>query len=119
MTAAIDLHPDHAAIVRAIPRAHLPPGVQVFVFGSRAQGGARRYSDLDLALQWHRPLGIALLGAMAEALSESDLPFKVDLLDLATVDPSFRARIAPGLMALPWDHDPPVIGGSGPKTSAG
>jgi hypothetical protein len=34
------------------------------------------------------------LGAIAEALSESDIPYKVDLVDLATVEPWFRARIA-------------------------
>lgn len=94
MTAVLDLRPEHAAMVRAILRARLPAGVHVHVFGSRARGGARRYSDLDLALEWDRPLGIALLGAINEALSESDLPFKIDLLDLATVEPGFRARIA-------------------------
>ena len=73
--------------------AHLPDGARAYVFGSRAHGGARRYSDLDLALEWDRPLGLDMIGEIAEALSESDLPFKVDIVDLATVDPSFRARV--------------------------
>jgi hypothetical protein len=34
------------------------------------------------------------LGAIAEALSESDIPYKVDIVDLATVEPWFQARIA-------------------------
>ena len=100
MTAILDLRPDHAAIVRAILREHLPAGAKAYVFGSRAVGGARRYSDLDLALAWDRPLGVALLGVVAEALSESDLPYKVDLLDLATVENSFRTRIATAWVAL-------------------
>jgi len=78
----------------------LPAGVCVAVFGSRAHGGARRYSDLDLALEWHRPLGLVLLSELAEALSESDLPFKVDIVDLATVTPGFRARIAADAVPL-------------------
>ena len=50
--------------------------------------------EFDLALEWDRPLGLALLGRIAEALSESDLPYKVDIVDLLTTDPAFRARIA-------------------------
>ena len=119
MIAVLDLQDDHAAIVRAILREHLPAGAEVYVFGSRAHGGARRYSDLDLALEWDRPLGLELIGAIAEALSESDLPYKVDLLDLATVEPGFRARIAADFVPLPLGHEPPGIGGKGPKVSAG
>ena len=65
----------------------------VHVFGSRAQGRPRPYSDRDLALEWDRPLGLVLIGTIAEALSETDLPYKVDVVDLTTVEPSFRIRI--------------------------
>ena len=119
MTAVLDLQDDHVAILRAILREYLPAGVTVSVFGSRAHGRARRYSDLDLALEWDRPLGVALLGVIKEALSESDLPFKVDLLDIATVEPAFRTRNVADFVSLPSAHEPPVIGGKGPKASAG
>lgn len=101
MTAALDLREDHAAIVRAVLRAHLPRGARAYVFGSRAHGGARQYSDLDLALEWDCALGLDTIGQIAEALSESDLPFKVDIVDLWLVDPAFRARIAANWIALP------------------
>jgi uncharacterized protein len=65
-----------------------------YVFGSRAHGGARRFADLDLALEWDKPLGLDIISRIAEALSESDLPYKVDIVDLATTEPAFRARIA-------------------------
>jgi predicted nucleotidyltransferase len=94
MTTALDMREDHATIVRDVLRAHLPEGVRAYVFGSRAHGRARRYSDLDLALEWDRPLGLDLIGEIAEAMSDSDLPYKVDIVDLATVEPAFRARIA-------------------------
>ena len=100
MTAALDLREDHADIVRGVLRAHLPQGARAYVFGSRAHGEARRYSDLDLALEWDRPLGLDVIGEIAEALSESDLPYKVDIVDLLTVDPAFRARIAADCMAF-------------------
>jgi predicted nucleotidyltransferase len=100
MTTALDLCEGHAAIVRAVLCAHLPQGARAYVFGSRAHGGARQYSDLDLALEWDRPLGLDTIGQIAEALSESDLPFKVDIVDLSLVDPAFRARIAADCIAL-------------------
>jgi predicted nucleotidyltransferase len=100
MTAALDLREDHADIVRGVLRAHLPQGARAYVFGSRAHGEARRYSDLDLALEWDQPLGLDVIGEIAEALSESDLPYKVDIVDLLTVDPAFRARIAADCMAF-------------------
>ena len=94
MTWVLDIREEHARILRDVLRKLLPPQARAYVFGSRVHGSARRYSDLDLALEWSGPLGLDRLGAIAEALSESDIPYKVDIVDLATVDPSFRARIA-------------------------
>jgi predicted nucleotidyltransferase len=105
MTATLDMRQEHAAIVRHILWQYLPAGARAFVFGSRAHGAARPYSDLDLALEWTRPLGLDLLGQIAEALSESDLPYRVDIVDLTTVDPAFRARIAADCIPLPIGRD--------------
>jgi type I restriction enzyme S subunit len=100
--ATLDMRPEHTAILRRVLCQHMPSGARAFVFGSRAHGAARRYSDLDLALEWDRPLGLALIGRIAEALSESDLPYKVDIVDLATVEPAFRARITAAGVPLPY-----------------
>lgn len=101
MTAALDLRAEHLAIVRDILRAHLPSGTRALVFGSRAAGSARRYSDLDIALAGKAPLGLDVIATLAEALSESDLPYKVDIVDLATVDRGFRSRIEATAVPLP------------------
>ncbi len=81
--------------------AYLPPGTQVWVFGSRAAAPARKYSDVDLALDGAGPLNPGLLGDVAEALSQSDLPFKADVIDLRSVDPAFRSLIEPHMVAFP------------------
>jgi predicted nucleotidyltransferase len=101
MTAALDMRDEHIAIVRAVLRQHLPSGTRAFVFGSRAQGTARPYSDLDLALEWRLSISLDVVGGMAEALSESDLPYRVDIVDLSTVEPAFRARIEADAIPLP------------------
>jgi len=100
MNATLDVQPDHLMLVRKILRQHLPQGARALIFGSRAHGDARPYSDLDLALDAGRPLELDVLAELREAFSESDLPYKVDLIDLATVDPGFRARIEAGAVLL-------------------
>ena len=57
-------------------------------------------SGLDLALESESALDPNVLGNVAEALSESDLPYKVDVIDLRFVDPAFRALIEPDMIAL-------------------
>jgi type I restriction enzyme S subunit len=88
----LDVSPTHLEIVRAILRNHVPD-LEVFAFGSRVQGTARRYSDLDLAVMTQAPLCFAVLGALQEDFSASDLPFRVDILDWAATQDSFRRVI--------------------------
>ena len=96
----LDLQDEHLAVLRSCLRLHLPASARAFAFGSRVDGSARRSSDLDVALVWEHSLDLDTMAALAEALSESDLPFKVDLLDAALIDPAFRARIAAGWVPL-------------------
>jgi len=88
----IDIRPDHWEIVRAILHTHVPQ-YEVWAFGSRATWQAKPYSDLDLAILTDEPLPLALSAALADAFSESDLPWRVDVLDWATTSPSFRAIV--------------------------
>ncbi len=89
----IDIRPEHWAIVRDILRRHVP-GHEVWAFGSRAKGAAKPYSDLDLAVIGDAPLASAVMAALTDDFSESDLPWKVDVLDWATTSEGFRAMIA-------------------------
>ncbi len=90
---SIDMRPDHAALVRDILTTHLPKGVRVWAFGSRATWKAKPYSDLDLALEGDGILPGALVADLVEDFRESDLPWKVNVLDLNAIAPSFRDLI--------------------------
>ncbi|WP_445768241.1 nucleotidyltransferase family protein [Rheinheimera sp.] len=79
--------------VSAILQRYLPNN-EVWAFGSRVKGNAKPYSDLDLVIISDTPLPLALLAEVAEAFSESDLPWKVDLVDWATTSERFRQVIA-------------------------
>lgn len=52
------------------------PGAEVWVFGSRAAGRARPFSDLDLLLTRPPRLSWAQRAALRDAVDESDLPFR-------------------------------------------
>ena len=88
----IDLRPGDLAAVLAILERHVP-GREVRVFGSRVAGKAKAFSDLDLAVMGEEPVSAAVLADLREAFRESDLPFKVDVVDWATTRESFRRVI--------------------------
>ncbi len=88
------LLPAQAEFVRGILHAHLPSGVRVSVFGSRATGrGLKPHSDLDLLIDSPAELPIMVIADVREALAESNLPFAVDLLDRRDAGAVFLARI--------------------------
>jgi type I restriction enzyme S subunit len=88
----IDVRPDHWAIVQGTLQKHVPQ-CEVWAFGSRAKWTAKPYSDLDLAVICDQPLSFAVSAALADDFSESDLPWKVDVVDWATTSGPFRAII--------------------------
>ncbi len=59
-------------------------------FGSRVTGRAKPFSDLDLAIMGEVAVHAATLAALADDFDESDLPFKVDLVEWAGLVGSFR-----------------------------
>lgn len=88
----VDIRSDHLAIVLDILARHVPEA-EVWVFGSRAKWLARDTSDLDLCIRAAAPIGFAHMGALREAFEESNLPYKVDVVDWATTAESFRKII--------------------------
>jgi predicted nucleotidyltransferase len=96
----IDLPADRTRLVLSILRAHLPPNTQAWVFGSRATGRARRYSDLDLAIDAGRCLTLDEIGRLTEAFSDSDLPYRVDIVDWHDIDDRWRQTIMAARVSL-------------------
>ena|SRR5207248_7938383 len=111
----IDLSPDHKQTVFAILRTHLPQAVKAWVFGSRATGRARLYSDLDLAIDAGRRLTLDERASLTEAFCDSDLPYKVDVVDWQDLDARWRAAIAGERILLIDAHTSPDRG-PGPVT---
>ncbi|WP_428536471.1 nucleotidyltransferase family protein [Rhodopila sp.] len=88
----IDIRPDLWPIVRDILTRHVA-GYEVWAFGSRVRGNAKPYSDLDLAIISDAPLPLRVSARLADDFSESDLPWRVDVVDWAATRPAFRSII--------------------------
>ena len=89
MSRVIDLKPEHYNIVAGILREYVPEH-EVIVFGSRATGMAREKSDLDLCIMGPSPLSLSEQGKLADAFDESPLPFKVDVIEWASLEKWFQ-----------------------------
>lgn len=90
MNGPVDISPNHLDIVFDILHKHLPAGIKVWAFGSRANWTTKDSSDLDLALEGDSALDHGTIVALETAFEESILPYKVDIIDLNQVGDSFR-----------------------------
>lgn len=100
----LDLRPGWLATVRRLLAEHLPDA-EVWAYGSRVNGTAHEGSDLDLVVRNPADLSRPLhdLSALREALSESDLPILVDVVDWARIPRNFCQEILRGGVAVVWE----------------
>nr|WP_306815203.1 nucleotidyltransferase domain-containing protein [Limnobacter parvus] len=69
------------------------PAYEIWAFGSRVDGNPKPFSDLDLALIGAHELPLSTRAELNNAFSESDLPWKVDLVDWHGISPEFQKII--------------------------
>lgn len=63
---------------------------QVFLFGSRVNGKAAKYSDYDIGILGKNALPSKTKMLIEESLEESNIPCKVDIVDFSLVSSNFR-----------------------------
>jgi type I restriction enzyme S subunit len=88
----IDISPKDLETVKNILEKHVPE-YEVRAFGSRVTWTAKESSDLDLVVMTDKPLATMRLADLKEDFSESDLPFKVDVVDWAATKEGFKKII--------------------------
>ena len=87
------------AVVQALLHRHAPHHT-AFAFGSRVVGSAqdrtrvKSHSDLDLALIGAL-LPLEQIFALREAFSESDLPMRVDIVNMGDLPEGWKIRAWP------------------------
>ena len=82
-------------IILGIIKKHVPD-CDVLAFGSRLKWTHSDSSDLDLAVAGKEKFSIGTLSDIKEDFMESDIPYKVDVLDYLGVSPAFRGIIDAG-----------------------
>jgi uncharacterized protein len=79
--------------IRHILLRHVPE-FEVRAFGSRVHGRHHKpHSDLDLAIITSDRLPLIRFLDLKAAFSESDLPFRVDVIDWASTELGFRTLV--------------------------
>jgi uncharacterized protein len=77
------------------------PGARVAVFGSRATGRARPFSDLDLLLIEPATLSWSQRADLRDAFEASALPFRVDLVEADSLAAGMVQRVVAEAVPLP------------------
>ena len=68
-------------------------GAKAILFGSRARGDARQWSDIDLAVEFADGAPIGVLSELREAFDQSNILLNVDVVDLSEVSPAIRDAV--------------------------
>ena len=89
----VPANPDLELAGRVI-RSHLAGrDVRVRLFGSRARGDSRTWSDIDVAVQASPALPAGVLSSLREALEKSSCLLNVDVVDWNDADAALRESI--------------------------
>lgn len=90
----------HVDFVKEMLKKHIPNAdAKFYIFGSRAKGTNRPYSDVDIAIDC---LGMTLEQKLklASDFENSTFPYEVDIVDLNTIKENFRNIIKDDLIEL-------------------
>ncbi|MFA6583940.1 MAG: nucleotidyltransferase domain-containing protein [Elusimicrobiaceae bacterium] len=98
----IELAPKYLAAMTKILRTELEHlDAEVFMFGSRVRGTARTNSDIDIAISSDINL-FDIIERLRLDFEDSDIPYKIDIVDLGRISDSFKSAIKKDLVKIPF-----------------
>jgi len=100
------LHNDHLALLEDLVVKPLQ-AIQacIWIFGSRARGDHKKFSDVDILFQVPKAdIPSGLIFDIKSRVEDSRLPFKVDLVHVDDIAGSYRASIIKE--RRPWGEPP-------------
>jgi predicted nucleotidyltransferase len=73
-------------------------GCSIFAFSSRARGDYHQFSDLDVLVEGS--IEQSVLSQIMEALEESSIPFRVDIVRLGDLTESYQEGVLQNMVKL-------------------
>lgn len=95
----LDLDPKYIDFIKETILAEIP-NVEIYIFGSRVQGNALEYSDVDIALKDKEKISIESILKLRIKFENSTFPYKVDIVDLKNLKDEFRGIIEKDLYRI-------------------
>ena len=86
-------------IKKTLKRYVAHPDAEFYIFGSRARGKYREYSDVDIAIN-SPDLTSEIKSKLELEFEDSTFPYEVDIVDLNTINESFKKLIQDDLVLL-------------------
>lgn len=77
-------------LIKAMLKDYSP---DLYLFGSRARQEEQSTSDIDIAILTQKTLPLHKLSEVRDKIEESKIIYRVDLVDLARVQPEFKQKI--------------------------
>ena len=94
MNHKINLDEKSFLVVRDILKKNLEGiDAKTFIFGSRAKGTNRKFSDIDVAIRASQDIPLSIMARLNYDFEESNLDYFVNVVDLNTTSESFMRCI--------------------------
>ncbi|KLO22566.1 hypothetical protein X275_05800 [Marinitoga sp. 1197] len=94
-----DIKEEYFNLIIKILKKHIQ-SCTIIIFGSRITGKSNEASDLDIAIDCGKKLDLITLFEIEEDFQDSNLPFRVDLIDWQRTSESFKNIILNNCMKI-------------------
>lgn len=94
----VDLDEKYITFIKSVIDKYLND-YELFLFGSRAKGNARKYSDIDIAIS-SSIFSEEIKNKITFELENSTLPYMVDIIDLNNISEIFKNSIKNSMIKL-------------------
>ena len=90
----------HLNFIKETLKKYIPnPDAKFYIFGSRAKGKYKEYSDIDIAIDC-KNLEANIKSKLELEFENSTFPYEVDIIDLNSIKENFKSIIQDDLVLI-------------------
>ncbi len=95
----IAIEKEQLTIIKEILRKYFPQE-EIRIFGSRYKHTNNPYSDIDIAIVGKKKIDLQTYSKVKEEIEESNVKYRVDLIDWASISKEFQKIIEEGYESI-------------------